>query len=129
MGASALEPRGDSVGRRRRLLVIVAIVVVTAAGFGLMTAYADHRVKVEDARVRRAAADVVISDAQLLDLAYGTSAAVSQGFGVAAERVEITMGGGLDDACVTVRSEYLVSNRVSSFRVQQGGALDSVADC
>ena len=100
----------EALGRRKRLILIVGVALVISVGFALATVYAERRVNEEDRRVERVAATVAISDSDLINDAYGRSGSIGAKFGVADDRVTVT---NVDGWCISIRSEYLTSSRVS----------------
>ena len=107
-----------AAGRRGRLVIIVVIGVAIVLAYVLITIYSEHRVNDENDRVQRVARSVTISENDILDDAYGHSDKVSGAFGVASDRVAITVDAG--EACIAVRSEYITSSKTSAFVVRNG---------
>lgn len=115
-----------TTGRRRRLVMIVVIGVAIVVAYVVTTIYSEHRVNDENARVQRVARSVAITENDILADAYGHSDKVSGAFGVASDRVAITVDGG--EACIAVRSEYITSSRTSAF-VDRNGSLIPTEQC
>ncbi len=113
-------------GRRRRLKIIVAIGLTLAVGFVVATIYAEHRVNDENERVQQVARSIIITDEDILNYAYGHSDKVSADFGVASDRVAISVDAG--ETCITVLSEYITSSRTSAF-VVRNGSLSPTGSC
>ena len=76
--------------------------------------------------MQRVTRSVTITERDVLDDAYGHSDKVSGAFGVASDRVAVTVDAG--EACVAVRSEYITSSRTSAF-VVRNGSLTPTEQC
>jgi hypothetical protein len=100
------------------LRVIIGIVFVAVLAFVLTTIYAERSVNDENRRVQRLAPSVTVNAQDILDDAYTSSNKIGAEFGVAVDRVSITIVGGV--TCIAIRSEYLTSTRSSAFLVHDG---------
>jgi hypothetical protein len=127
-GATSPEQADLSSGRRRRLKVIVGIGILAVLTFASMTIYAERKVNDENRRVQRLAASVTVNAQDILDAAYASSNKIGAAFGVANDRVSITIVGD-NVPCIAIRSEYLTSSRSSAFLVGHDGALTPTAHC
>ena len=128
-GAINPEQADPSIGRRRRLKIVVGIGVLAVLAFASMTIYAERKVNDEDRRVQRLAASVTVSPQDIIEAAYTPSNKIGAAFGVASDRVSITISGDNVVTCIAIRSEYLTSSRSSSFLVGHDGALTATARC
>jgi hypothetical protein len=116
------------IGRRRRLKIIVGIGILAIVTLALTTIYAERRVNDENRRVQRLASSVTVDAQDILDAAFTSSNKVGDAFGVASDRVTITISGD-NVPCIAVRSEYLTSSRSLAFLVGPDGALTPTAHC
>ena len=127
-GATSAEQVDPSSGRRRRLKIVVGIGVLAVLAFASMTIYAERKVNDEDRRVQRLAASVTVNAQDIIDAAYTSSDKIGAAFGVASDRVAITISAD-NVPCLAIRSEYLTSSRSSAFLVGDDGALTATAHC
>jgi hypothetical protein len=118
--------RADSSSSRRRLKVILSIGLVAVLAFALTTIYAERKVNDENRRVQRLAPSVTVNEQDSLDDAYTSSNKIGAEFGVAGDRVSVTIDDGVP--CVAIRSAYLTSSRSSAFLVHDG-SLTPTAHC
>jgi hypothetical protein len=105
-------------GRRLRLKIIVTIGLAIVLTFVVTIVYAEHRVNDENERVQRVARSVTITEQDILEDAYGHSDKVSAAFGVAGDRIAMSIDAG--ETCIAVRSDYFTSSRTSAFVVRDG---------
>lgn len=127
-GATTPEQADLSGGRRRRLTIIVGLGILAVLSVALTTIYAERKVNDENRRVQRLAETVTVDGQDILDAAYTSSNKIGAAFGVASDRVAITISGD-NVPCLTIRSEYLTSSRSSAFLVDIDGTLASTARC
>lgn len=128
-GATNAEQADPSSGRCRRLKIIVGIGILAVLTFALTTTYAERKVNDENRRVQRLAASVTVDAQDIIEAAYTPSNKIGAAFGVASDRVSITISGDNVVTCIAIRSEYLTSSRSSAFLVGLDGALTATADC
>lgn len=126
--ATTPEQADPSSGRRVRLKIIVGIGLLTVLAFALTTIYAERTVTDENRRVQRLAPSVTVNAQDIVDAAYTSSNKIGADFGVAVDRVSITISSA-NIPCIAIRSEYITSSRSSAFLVGHDGSLAPTAHC
>jgi hypothetical protein len=117
-GVANPEGANSSSAQRRRLKVIVSVGLFAVLAFALTTIYSERKVNDENRRVQRLAPAVTVTEQDILDDAFTSSNKIADEFGVAGDRVSVTIGGGVP--CIAIRSEFITSSRSSAFVVQDG---------
>jgi hypothetical protein len=126
--ATTPDQEDTSSGRRHRLRIVVGIGLLAVLTFTLTTIYAERKVNDENRRVQQLASSVTVNAQDVLDAAYTSSNKIGAEFGVASDRVSVTISGA-NVPCIAIRSEYITSSRSSAFLVGHDGSLTATAHC